>query len=167
MKGNHKNDDQYKYIMEADKTLNQGEYGKVKSPEVIASGGLGPCIAIGIYDKKRKCGYMIHADNAHYNKVVTDLLNRILVKSKLNNLTIYVAGGGANSNDDDYASVMESRDYVTEELRSRFNSDQITIEWNKHNDTHELFLDTSNGKFYNENSNEEDDFLDGLNEFND
>ncbi len=49
------------------KTINQCETGEVSFPDILTSGGLFPCIAIGIYDKQLKKAYLMHESNAHVN----------------------------------------------------------------------------------------------------
>ncbi len=136
-----------------DVNLEDRKIGETSSPGVISSGGLGPCIAIGVYDKKRKRGYMMHESNANENEEVPLFLDYVLKKSKKENLAIYVAGGGLNPLEDPNdpeninESIFESRNYVKAELEARFEMDHITIDWNYSLNTIELILDTSNGDF--------------------
>ena len=36
------------------------EMKKANYPDTLVSGGMGPCIAIGVYDPKTRSGYMMH-----------------------------------------------------------------------------------------------------------
>ena len=132
--------------------VDQTQIGEISSPGLISSGGLGPCIAIAIYDSARKQGYMMHESNAHVNNKLPDFLDLVLTKSKIENLIVRVAGGEIDANEDPNSEenlyTKEARDYVKEELEKRFASNQIKLQWNNSFDAVELFLDTRNGHFY-------------------
>ncbi len=132
-----------------DVSLEDGKIGETCSPCVIQSGGLGPCIAIGIYDKKQKIGYMMHESNADINQEVPGFINYVLNKSKKRNLKVYVAGGEINNraSADENRDVNSSRNYVKSELEKAFEKNQITYEWNNSTDAIELILETESGQF--------------------
>ncbi len=39
------------------------EMKKARCPNILVSEGIGPCIAIALYDEKTKSGYMMHQPN--------------------------------------------------------------------------------------------------------
>jgi len=138
--------------MYADVTLNQGESSQVSSPEVIASGGLGPCIAIGIFDSGKKIGYMIHEANALHDGNIPAFLDTILEKSKSKNLILYAIGGGMIPKTMDgweYTNeeIFAARAYAQREIEKRFDPNNVTIEWNDSMSTVELYLDAGAGEF--------------------
>ena len=47
--------------------------GNLSHPGKISSGGLGPCIAIGLWNKKNKKIYMLHETMHIETKVLPDL----------------------------------------------------------------------------------------------
>jgi|TARA_Y100000310_G_scaffold161135_1_gene161092 chemotaxis receptor (MCP) glutamine deamidase CheD len=53
--------------------VEQFEMKKAYYPDSIGSGGLGPCIAISIYDFKTRSGYMMHESD--FQKILHDLLS--------------------------------------------------------------------------------------------
>lgn len=73
---------------------NDFEYKKAKAPDILTSGGLGPCIAVGaIYCSK---GYLAHFSHIvpprpELERLLGDLKKDVKNKSKLK---IYIAGGG-------------------------------------------------------------------------
>lgn len=136
--------------MDEDITLEQCQSGSVVYPYQIRSGGLGPCIAIGIYDKKKRRGYMIHESNASHNQEVPTFIENVLKKSKKDNLTVYVAGGEISNLDEpeDKEYTQGCRDYVKEELDRIFDINQIIYNWNNTPNIIELILSTEDGKFH-------------------
>ena len=72
--------------------VDMNEYKKANAPDILTSGGLGPCICVGaIYNKK---GYMTHfvpgAGLYELDQLLDDLKRDVKRKSSLK---IYVAGG--------------------------------------------------------------------------
>jgi hypothetical protein len=133
-----------------DVNLEDGLTGETCSPGVISSGGLGPCIAIGIYDTRRKYGYMIHEANMAFNSELSAFLTNVLSKSNKEDLSVYIAGGEINNvaSKNDNKHVRECRNHVKTELLKLFDKKQIKINWNNSSDAIELILETENGKFF-------------------
>lgn len=142
--------------------LKDGKSGKSKSPGIIYSGNMGPCISIGIYDKNMKIGHMIHKSNADNSDEVVNFLDETLKTSNLKDLDVCVAGGGIDSNEDEddplniNDDIQSSRDYVEGEILKRFEKLQVKFKWNDSSKGVELILDTSTGQFTLEYDDEQD-----------
>ena len=125
------------------------EEDKAESPDVLRSGGLGPCIAIGVYDPLTKAGYMAHhqcfseADLASFNR---------WVQSDCEDLArLHVVAVGAGYADDEEPDIQyittASRALVESTIKTFYAGAQIFIEWTPDDKTNELILNTLTGTF--------------------
>ena len=150
-----------------DVTLKMLESGKACNPDKIYSGLMGPCISIGIYDAKQKCGYMCHQPNPDWGAAMENFIREILKKSDKKDLRVCACGGAHNlkGDDGDRKFMATTRKYVEDLLKKNFNATQVTIFWAPLGSDTELILDTSNGQFQinkshlsEDNRDEEEDF---------
>ncbi|MCW3084226.1 MAG: hypothetical protein JWP12_1592 [Bacteroidetes bacterium] len=128
-----------------DITIEMGEDAKAESPQIISSGGMGPCISVAISDPIGKCGYMRHQSNPENDNDLEDFIIKSLAECSNVNIVKVYAAGGAEGEDADH--VLDSRKYVLELLSKYFIKSQIKIKWSKHEGVAELVLDTGKGKF--------------------
>lgn len=122
---------------------------KGKAPTILRSGGLGPCTAIGIFNKEDKTGYMLHEPYFLYADLEEKL--EIIKKdyARLDNLKVYVTGNSLSSQDDENQRNFEfgDREYVENTLKKYFTNKQIKFDWLKDDLTTELSLNLNTGKF--------------------
>jgi hypothetical protein len=129
--------------------VNQFELKFASNGDFLCSGGLGPCIAIAIYNKKTKEGAMNHHPAWVHDKVLDIELQKIIMKlGKIADLQVVVAGANLDTQDDKEQReiVRSSREYVTETLSSFFKGNQINITWTDDNSFTEMTLDTATSK---------------------
>jgi hypothetical protein len=128
--------------------IEQQESGSATYPDILTSGGLWPCIAIGILDTKKRVAYMLHEPNASVDENIKPFLNQILSKHKKENLKVYVTGGRVLKEEDETQRryVAEQKSYVEEILKQTFEYEQITFNW-ADNFFCELIIDTATGEF--------------------
>ena len=124
--------------------VEQGEYRKARSPDVLDSGGIGPCIVVGaIYGKK---GYMSHEVSSLIDLRLDEMLRDLKKECReLRKLEIYIAGGGTDSREDTYINdgILDERVKILELIAEAGLSRAIKeIRWNKdrHNQTLVLLL---------------------------
>lgn len=140
----------------ADKALQQGSFDQVNYPDEIRSGGLGPCIAVGIFHPSKATGYMFHAAAPHLNTLLEEFLRHVVSETKNSkSLRIYICGASIEDEDEEeeIEQATEARHYVESLVRKTLNTAKITISWAKDNVTSELILNTETGKFSEENIN--------------
>lgn len=123
---------------------------KANSPDVLRSGGLGPCIAIGLYDPLTMSGYMIH--DHHFSEADVIGFKRAVQADYVDLSRLHVVAIGAG-----YSTAIEDQEEraITEAMRSEveqsinnfFAGAQIYIEWTPDDKGNELFLDTLTGTF--------------------
>jgi chemotaxis receptor (MCP) glutamine deamidase CheD len=130
-----------------DKELEMDESGRVNYPNVISSGGLGPCIAVGIYDKKSRSGYMMHKAGADNDKDLEVFLRDTLKSTTKEDLKVWVCGGVIDVDDGDEADVQSARNHVINLIEEYFEKEQVSINWAKPRTITELILNTETGKF--------------------
>ncbi|MFA4875584.1 MAG: hypothetical protein WC956_03800 [bacterium] len=123
---------------------------KASSPDVLYSGGLWPCVAIGIYDPRTKSGYMIHYV-PHAAGLEKDLERVRQDFRESAPLRIYVHGNSQTSEVEDQEekefAIKVLRPHVLTALKQCFPDARITVRWLKDDYTGELYLNTANGKF--------------------
>lgn len=115
----------------------------------LNSGGLGPCIAIAIYNRKTRHGFMIHHPNLDVDRILEDLLPKVISKlGRASSLKVEVAGCAVDRLDKVMDSkCLSARSYVEQQLQNNFLSENIRIEWSDPGDITELTLDTQSGIF--------------------
>ena len=128
-------------------------YVKSTSPNIIVSGGLGPCIAVGAIYKA--VGYMVHFHSISFSewdlKSLVDLLitlnKEIKNKSKLK---IYIAGAGSDPGDskEEKKLMIKDRNVTLETIAKHKLSDNLEkVEWRKTSYmSQELVLDLKDGE---------------------
>ena len=139
--------------------VKQSEYKKAQAPDILYSGGLGPCIVVGaIY---RGNGFMVHMPDPLCEEYLLESLLKDLRKGARNrrDLKIYVAGGGRDSGEDeDYnRGITENRKLVLEKIaKEGFESQIQEVRWNNLNCNQTLTLFLAEGRAeYEENSDED------------
>lgn len=123
------------------------EMKKANSPDILESGGLGPCIAIGVYDSKTKSGYMIHElDYADLDRKIREIKRDYC---DLRRLKIFVVGNSLDSfgSKEQREYEISKRPCIEQTLRKYFQDSQLQIRWTPDDYCAELFLDTSTGEF--------------------
>lgn len=130
-----------------DKELEIDESGRVNYPNVISSGGLGPCIAVGIYDKKSRSGYMMHKAGADNDNDLEIFIQDTLKSTTKEDLEVWVCGGVIDVDDEDELDVTHARTFVSNLIEKYFKKEQVTLKWAKSRTSSELILNTETGKF--------------------
>lgn len=135
--------------MVAEISLSPGETGEAGSPTIISSGGLGPCVAIGVFDEVKLKGYMAHLQDPDQSDELDKFLNYALEETGNRTLTVWVTGAAIENEDDDVMidEIMATRKYVENELAERIPNSKLTIAWSSDNCINELYLSTSSGEF--------------------
>ena len=137
--------------MQSDVQLSINEYKEVRSPQVISSGGLGPCIAVGVYHKSKKKGYMLHAARPSGSAITEQFLDLVVEQTKNSAaLSVYICGSSVERIDgeDGVDEAFEDREFVEDTVRQKLNTENIEINWASKDSTAELFLDSKNGEFF-------------------
>lgn len=138
-----------------------GEMNKAYSPDILRTEGLGPCIAVAVYDPVTESGYMIHAlPHTSLESKIKEIrddygdLTRLRVFVTGNSLSLNSCQGAEQGGDD-----LSDRPYVEGIIKRNFNRRRIKIQWLPDCHCGELCLDTSTGKFR-AGSEREDELLD-------
>ncbi len=107
---------QYRSVDE-EKTISipQGFYSfgspNVKGAVILATGGLGPCVAVVAYNSQTKIGMIAHIDEANKTKNVMD----IIYKGLGSDVKIAIIGGIVNGQSSSFAT-SELGSYITEDV---------------------------------------------------
>ena len=127
---------------------------RVSSPDALKSGGVGPCIAIAVYDPLTQSGYMMHEASF----ILADLGDTLRKIERdyggLKRLKVCAFGSGIPSSllpgtlPDLADRILEIRAFVEATLREYFDESQIKTRWLEKGWVGELFLHTSSGQFY-------------------
>ncbi|PIO06999.1 hypothetical protein COT47_01965 [Candidatus Woesearchaeota archaeon CG08_land_8_20_14_0_20_43_7] len=138
-----------------EKNIELCEYGyrKTSAPSMLASGGYGPCVVIGMYDRKTKTGYMIHEPHIHFSDLEAMIVKIIDDAGNASRLKIVTSGNALFFDEDiDMEDLRRHHDevkkQVTETLEKYFNKRQIEYRWLSDGESDELILDINTGKFY-------------------
>lgn len=94
--------------------VEENEYAFARSPDILTSGGLGVCIAIGaLYGNKFKFGGMIHSPDFMVTPKLLDPFLRKLAKKHRDDypLRLYLAGGNLVCDDE------PSQTYTSSDIR--------------------------------------------------
>jgi len=121
-------------------------YERARAPDILESGGLGPCIAVGaIYGDQ---GYMVHCLSVNSELIPLDNLLSDLRKNvqDLDNLRIYIAGAGIDSNDEYEREIMAGRKKTLDKITDAGYRERVIIKWAKGDSIQELILDLSKGE---------------------
>jgi hypothetical protein len=121
-----------------------------KAPRKLFSGGLGPCCAVAFYSRKKRLGYMIHANIMTDSEWISAFQYGISSMNENPCDLVVVAGGNSLwSYDDD-----EQREYefsirisIIRNLLRIFDLTQLNFFWAPENHMGELILDTQTGLF--------------------
>jgi len=113
---------------------------------IIMSGGLGPCIAVAVFNPKKKTVSMIHHPSMYPDTPLEIFLRTSTggVRNKTG-LEVYVVGCSIDNEyeDDMKANYVRSREYVEVVLPEWFHKNQLNIHWAKPNEGTELLIDTT------------------------
>ena len=129
--------------------VEQFEMKKANYPDTLRSGGLGPCIAIGVYDPMTRSGYMMHEphfQSADLDKNINEIRRDY---GDLIRLRVFVAGNSLDSDDDAKQREFNrsNRPYVEQTLKKYFQVSQLQVNWMPDDHIAVLSLDTSTGEF--------------------
>ena len=140
--------------------VDAGEMSKAYSPDILWTDGLGPCIAVAVYDSVTKSGYLMHAlpgtsleSQIEEIRKDYDDLTRLRVFVTGNSLSLPLYNGAEEGKHD-----LSDRLYVEGIIGKYFNKQQTKIRWLPDYHCGELYLCTSTGNFKAE-SEEEDALL--------
>ena len=111
--------------------VDQFEWANVSFPDTIRSGGLYPCIAVGLLDTKFRRAYLNHESNPSQGDRMPTFLDGVLEKSAKVDLQVYVTGAIILDSDDDEDKeyVLKNRKYVEDLVRKYFEDGQTRICW--------------------------------------
>ncbi|MBR9692270.1 hypothetical protein GOV06_05805 [Candidatus Woesearchaeota archaeon] len=123
------------------------DWRKASNPDILKSGGLGPCIAIGVYDPNTKTGYMVHIpgmSDENLSKFLEVVKNDY---PNLDDLIVEAFGAGMDDCEDkEYHEYLKlDRKYVEKKLSKLFKN--LVCDWLPNNCVGELILDTHTGEF--------------------
>ena len=125
--------------------LEIGEGRAASAPDIMRSGGLGPCIAIAAYDPRTRSGYMVHEPAPGKQELAAFVQVVENAYGGLERVRVFAAGGAL----DPYpmlpeltGMIDESRKIVEDALRKRFGR-RARFSWGEC----ELFLDLKRGRF--------------------
>ncbi|HLD33456.1 MAG TPA: hypothetical protein VJB66_01935 [Candidatus Nanoarchaeia archaeon] len=132
------------------------EYKKAQKPDVLTSGGLGPCIAVGaIYDT---IGYMSHSvDTEQVSYELDALLDVLRREANPRRTKIYIAGGGLDSEFPSLIQGILNSRRITLEKIAAAGFKPTKIQWGLGNSRQKLILDFKKGKTVYEEISDEDD----------
>lgn len=136
--------------MEETIEVGQGEEKTACSDDILCSGGLGPCIAIVIYNPKSKCAVMMHEANWAVDNTLYERLERIIAElGNKKKLKVFAVGNAVFSDDSDEEKdyILDNRGYVIDELSHFFAHENITTKWLKEDNTAEMVFYTGSGKY--------------------
>jgi len=133
------------------KTKVQDDYfsfQKASSDENHETYGMGPCIAVGIYDKISGDSYITHMPLMQ--KDFEEEIKEIKENVNYSKTFVYACGGGLDSYNSEEASsaTLESRKTVKEALYDTFKKENIEIHWNKLDQQSNLFIDKKKKKMF-------------------
>ncbi len=118
-------------------------YRSTCHPNSLISEGIGPCIAIGIYDRLNRKGYLIHEPDPLSEKM-TRFINMVLRQSILANLIVKVTGGSIFDDDIDPEGVINSRREIEGIIHLYFNGSNIIFDWPPENSYCAICISTLN-----------------------
>ncbi len=133
--------------MEAEEIeVRMGELKKAFYPNILCSGGLGPCIAVAVYHPATRSGYMLHEHHADIEAKIIEIKRDY---RDLSRVRVFVTGNSLFSDFDAEQRAFERSFRADAEriINQYFNQRQTKIQWLADNLCGELYLYTSSGKF--------------------
>lgn len=137
--------------------MNEG-MKKVRYPNILRSGGLGPCVAFALYDARTRSGYMAHDLEFHSFEMEKRL--KLIKKDygSIARLQVYVTGNSiwSKDNQDQRDFEMRERELYESFLRKNFVERRTYVDWSPPDIMRELILDTKVPEFRVEDINFDD-----------
>ena len=128
--------------------LQDDHWKKAYSPNILCSGGIGPCVAISIYDSKSKSGYMLHDPSPTLMKRISPFLKEVIEDyGSVSGLEVHVTGAAICDGEDFEEVLPLEREYTLKELYKVFKEDQVFVEWLPNNTIGELILYLKDGSY--------------------
>jgi len=124
--------------------------GRAASPDILFSGGLGPCVAIAVYNPHIKTGYMMHEPNLGIRRNSLKEFISAIKRETTNMLELKVCATGSSPFYDGEGLLIdckESRRIAEDTIRKEFQKKNVRIEWTPQNFSSALSLYTETGKF--------------------
>lgn len=129
--------------------VDQGEVKKAQPPDVVETGGLGPCVGIFIYDPVTKQAIAAHfTDPIQDEKIFSEMLDEVdQIFPDKQRLRVYIGGGGPLE-EESLDETKETRSFVKEEIKRRgFQKAQVKIRWTDDSlETVQMRLTTETGE---------------------
>lgn len=131
-------------------TAAMDETKKAQAPDVLCSGGVGPCIVIAIHDPVTQSGYMSH--DPEFNQQSLDVFINTVQKDyrDLSRVRVMAYGGSMSMwkvSDRAFGAELELRDSVEDALNNLFSASQLQIHWLRPAMNGALYLYTETGEF--------------------
>ena len=125
------------------------ESATAHSPDILYSGGIGPCIAIAIYDPYSKIGHMMHSPDFELVNLKEDIEKIVQQSKDPSSLKVYAIGNSLDSEDDEELQnfVLNNRILVEKTLKEIFGEHQLEIFWAPSDHICTLTLDILRGEF--------------------
>ena len=141
------NDD---YVRSAQRiNVGMGQFKKAEFPDILNSGVLEPCIAIGFLAKDQGIGYMLHQPHVEGTQLESQVASIEREIGTLSNLHVAVTGGSLSNRDtDSWLYQYEDRKYVETTLAKYFKTDQLDIRWAGNDSVTKLILDLMRETFH-------------------
>lgn len=128
----------------------EGGIASAVSGETLKSGGLGPCIAIGIFNPIKLKATMLHEANFAMDNELDNILEEVIADlGNKKRLIVHVIGNSISTNEgkEQKEYQIANREYVEDILANYFDPSQVTIEWTEPNNTSELTIEIDEGRF--------------------
>lgn len=131
--------------------LEIGVAGRAAYPDILYSGGIGPCITVGLWHPSQRAGYMIH-DHSLESTLPALLSGLEKEGKKLSTMHACVVGASLYVDLPDTREEMQkllqgNKDFVERTLGSKFPKKNLQFHWLEPHYEAELYLDTGLGKF--------------------
>jgi len=122
---------------------------KAEYPDILYSGGVGPCITVGLWHPSQRVGYMIHDHDLDTGlpALLTDVEREC---KNLSDMQVCAVGASLyvdlpDTKEDMQEMLKGSKDFVEKTLADKFS--KIQFHWLEPGHEAELYLDTMMGKF--------------------
>jgi len=135
------------------------EFMQVLKDEIVHSGQLNPCIAIGIYNPKTKRGYLIHQPHMLNINLSEEIETIGRVEGDLSEIKVVAAGNSLLSGEISNKESGVNREYVLDVLFSSLKKagapeNSVQYRWLQDNFVGDLFVDCNESKIYFESHKE-------------